>query len=153
MPPPTDPRIADWATQILAAIDDDIADGVLPANVRAFTDLHTYTDANQFLLDAGIPYDGTDTTSTLLTAVQDAVTTLLRAPDRPWCTNGTCAYPGHDHTTTEASDGSARDTAAPMRCPHCGQPAHYDDQLGDYRHDNPTGPDCFLTRSTDPHQR
>jgi hypothetical protein len=31
-----------------------------------------------------------------------------------------------------------------MRCGHCGQPAHYDDKLRRYRHDDPAAPDCFL---------
>lgn len=119
--PATDPRIADWANQILAAVDDSIAEGVLPATVRSFTDLHDFCDANDFLIDADVPYDGTEATIDLIVAVQDAVTAALRAPDRPWCTYGTCRYPGHDHTTTQADDGSDLDTSVPMRCPHCRQ--------------------------------
>ena len=146
MPAP-DPRIAGWATQILTAIDDSIAEGVLPATVRSITALHDYCDANDFLTDVGVPYDATNATIELIVAVQEAVNALLRTPDRPWCTYATCRYPGHDHTTTVAGDGSDLDTAVAMRCPHCGQPAHYDDKLGDYRHDNPDAPDCFLIRS------
>lgn len=146
--PASDPRIAGWAAQILTAIDDSIAEGVLPASVRSFTDLHDYCDANDFLIDAGVPHDTTSAAIELTVAVQDAVNALLQAPDRPWCTYGTCRYPGHDHTTTVADDGSDLDTAVAMRCSHCGQPAHYDDKLRDYRHDDPDTPDCFLIRST-----
>ena len=144
--PATDPQIADWARQILTAVDDSIAEGALPATVRSFTDLHDYCDANDLLIDAGVPYDAT---IERIVAVQDAVTAMLQAPDRPWCTYGTCRYPGHDHTTTQADDGSDLDTPVPMRCTHCGQPAHYDNKLGDYRHDNPAATDCFLIRAAE----
>ncbi|WP_327007634.1 hypothetical protein OHA72_10385 [Dactylosporangium sp. NBC_01737] len=144
----TDPRIAGWAGQILTAVDDSIAEGILPATVRSFTDMHDHCDANDFLIDAGVPYDGTEATIELTVAVQDAVTAALRAPDRPWCTHGTCRFPGHDHTTTQTDDGTDLDTPAPMRCTDCGQPAHYDTRLGDYRHDNPAAPDCFLIHAT-----
>lgn len=133
-----DPRIAGWATQILAAVDDSIADGVLPASVRSFVDLHDYCDANNFVIDADVPHDSVND-------VQEAVNVMLQGPARPWCTYGTCRYPGHDHTTTVAGDGSNLDVAIAMRCAHCAQPTHYDDKLGDYRHDNPDAPDCFLT--------
>lgn len=145
----TDPRIADWAKQILTAVDDSIAEGVMPATVRSFTDLHDFCDANDFLIDAGVPYDGTEATIGLIVDVQNAVTAALRAPDRPWCTHGTCRYPGHDHTTTQADDSSDPDAPLPMRCSDCGQPAHYDTRLGNYRHDNPAAPDCFLIRTAE----
>lgn len=152
MPAP-DPRITGWAAQILTAIDDSIAEGVLPATVRSFTDLHDHCDANDFLTEADVPHDTTRAAIERTVAVQEAVNVLLRAPDRPWCTHGTCRYPGHDHTTTVAGDGSDLDTAVAMRCSHCGEPAHYDDKLRDYRHDNPDAPDCLLIRSTPRRER
>lgn len=127
----TDPRIADWARQILTAIDDTIAEGALPATARSFTDLHDHCDANDFLTDADVPYDGTDTTIELIAAVQDAVTTLLQAPTGPRARTAPAATPGHDHTTTRADDGSDLDgsdldvnvdTPVPMHCTDCGQP-------------------------------
>ncbi len=36
-----------------------------------------------------------------------------------------------------------------MRCGHCALPAHYDEKLRRYRHDDPAAPDCFLI-SRDP---
>ncbi|MEV6932095.1 hypothetical protein AB0M46_47460 [Dactylosporangium sp. NPDC051485] len=142
--PATDPRVAAYAAQILTDIDDSIAEGALPASVRTFTDLHTYCDANDFLTDAGVPFDGTPTGLDLTVTVQDEVTRLLQAAGRPWCSYGTCRYPGHDHTTTQAHDGSELPEPAPMHCTDCGRPAHYDTKLGDYRHDDPAAPDCFL---------
>jgi hypothetical protein len=94
-----------------------------------------------------VPHGTTRAAIDLIVDVQEAVNALLRAPGRPWCTYGTCRYAGHDHTTTVAGDGSDLDTAVAMHCSHCGQPAHYVDKLGDYRHDNPDAPDCFLIQS------
>jgi hypothetical protein len=140
----TDPRITGWASQILTAVDESIAEGFLPATVRSFTDLHDFCDANDFLIDAGVPYDATEATIELTVAAQDTVTSLLNAPDRPRCSYGTCRFRGHDHTTTQAEDGSDLETQAQMRCTDCGQPAHYDNRSGGYRHDNPAVPGCFL---------
>ncbi|MFV2114215.1 hypothetical protein ACFHW0_18005 [Micromonospora sp. LOL_025] len=42
----------------------------------------------------------------------------------PYCTHGTCAFPAHDHTTAYDPDGHDISQAQPMRCRHCGQPAH-----------------------------
>ena len=145
--PGTDPRIAGWAAQILTAIDDSIAEGALPTTVRSFTELHDYCDANDFLIEAEVPYDATDATIALIVAVQDAATAALRAPGRAWCTYGTCRYPGHDHTTTQDHDGNDLHAPAPMHCPDCGQPTHYDTRLGDHRHDHPDAPTCLLIRS------
>jgi hypothetical protein len=65
------------------------------------------------------------------------------------CSYGACAYPRHDHTTTQAADGGDLDEPVAMFCEHCGQPAHYDEKLRRYRHDDPAAPDCFLI-SRDP---
>ncbi|GAA4201721.1 hypothetical protein [Actinocatenispora rupis] len=54
-----------------------------------------------------------------------------------------CANPGHDHTAHDTT-GTAID--GPHRCGHCGRPAHWDEQVDDYQHDDPTAPDCFLIR-------
>ncbi|WP_319461445.1 hypothetical protein [Micromonospora sp. RTP1Z1] len=138
--------VARYADLILAEIDDDIAESVVPAGVRSFADLHRYVDANDYLIAAGVPHDATPTTIEVTVDVQNEVTARLRTPDRPFCTCDTCAFPAHDHATYTGRDGEDLDVAAPMRCHHCGQPAHYDERLQDYRHDDPSTPDCFLIR-------
>jgi hypothetical protein len=47
-------------------------------------------------------------------------------------------------------DGEDLDQPVPMRCLHCDQPAHYDEKLRRYRHDDPQAPDCFLIREPSP---
>jgi hypothetical protein len=144
--PASDPEIAGYAERILAAIDDDIAEGALPASVRTFGDLHTYLDANDYLQAVGVPFDGTPATIELTGAVQDDVTRRLQGPGRPYCTFGACHYPKHDHTTLQGPDGEQLPQPVAMRCQHCGQPAHYDQKIHQYRHDDPAAPDCFLIR-------
>jgi hypothetical protein len=145
--PPTDTRIGHWADLIIAAIDDDIAEGALPASVRSFTDLHDYLDANDYLQDAGVPFDATTATTAtidLTVRVQEEVNHRLQAPGRLWCTFGACRYPKHDHTTTTGDDGAQLPEPVAMRCQHCGHAAHYDEKLRWYRHDDPAVADCFL---------
>jgi len=141
---PTEPDIAGYAERIMTDIDDDIAGGALPASVRSFTDLHDYLDANDYLQAAGVPYDATPATIDVVVAVPEEVNRGLADPGRPYCTYGTCHYAKHDHTTTQGPDGQELDPPVPMRCNDCGQPAHYDEKLEDYRHDDPAAPDCFL---------
>ncbi|MEV0810949.1 hypothetical protein [Micromonospora sp. NPDC050200] len=81
--------------------------------------------------------------------MQGLVVARLRAPGRTFCTHEACTFATHDHTTTQSPDGEDLHTAAPMRCRHCGQPAHYDSRLDDYRHDDPAAPDCFLIHRDD----
>ncbi len=133
-----------YAEHIMAAIDDDIAEGGLPGSVACFTDLHDYVDANDYLQGAGVPMPTADGGIDTIVAVQDEVTRRLSAPGRRHCTHGACPYPRHDHTTTQGPDGAELDEPIAMRCGHCGQPAHYDDKLSRYRHDDPAAPDCFL---------
>jgi hypothetical protein len=140
------PSIDAYAEHIMGAIADDVAEGVLPARVRTFADLHDYLDANDYIQDAAVPCDGTQATLEVIALVQQEVTRRLSAPSRPYCTYGTCTYPLHDHTTTIGPDGEELGQSAPMRCEHCGQPAHHDDKLRRYRHDDPNAPDCFLIR-------
>lgn len=144
----TEHAISTWAQRIVTDIDSDIKAGTLPASVRSFSDLHRYLDANDYLETAGVTYDGTQDSIDRIQAVQEEVTRRLSAPGRPWCTAGRCRYPGHDHTTMVGRDGQDLATPIPMRCDHCGQPAHYDDKLGQYRHDNPAAADCFLISRT-----
>lgn len=54
-----------------------------------------------------------------------------------------CQTPGHDHS---AHDTNGTSTTGPSRCPQCRALCHFDDRVGDYQHDGPTIPDCFLIR-------
>jgi len=137
MPRPDDYLVGRYADTIMAAVDAAIAHGDLPANVRGFTDLHTYLDANDFLEHAGVPYNGSDVSIALIVAVQREVTGRLAAPTRPYCTFGRCVYPRHDHTAVEGPDRVLATPSGPLRCLDCGQPAHYDGKLRRLRHDDP----------------
>lgn len=137
------------AERILAAIDDDISEGTVPAGIGSFTDLHRYLDAGDYLIAAGVPYDGTKDSIDLAVAAQGLVVASLRTPGRPFCTHGTCRFAAHDHTTSQGPDGADLNAAVPLRCRHCDQPAHYDQRLDDYRHDDPAAPDCFLIHRDD----
>ncbi len=56
-----------------------------------------------------------------------------------------CGNPLHDHTTDVDANGLTVQTLVAMRCNDCGLPAHWDEGIRDYRHDDPD-PDtvCFL---------
>ncbi|MGK5741514.1 hypothetical protein [Micromonospora sp. URMC 103] len=142
-------QVRSFADQILAAIDDDISEGIVPAGIGSFVDLHRYLDANDYLIAAGVPYDGTEDSMALITAVQGLVVARLRTPGRPFCTHGACTFAAHDHISTTGSNGEDLEQSAPLRCRQCGQPAHYDSRLKDYRHDDPAVPDCFLIHRDD----
>ncbi|MFY1673970.1 hypothetical protein ACN27G_29125 [Plantactinospora sp. WMMB334] len=139
-----------YADLITAEIDGDIAEGALPARVRTFGELHDYVDANDYLIAAQVPYDGTPATIDVVVAVQDEVTRRLSGPGRPYCTYGACTYPRHDHTTSIGADGEDLQAPVPMRCRHCQQPSHYDEKLHRYRHDDPSAADCFLIHEPNP---
>src|SRR5262245_35948848 len=137
MPTPEHQQVACFADAIMTMVDEAIADGAVPANVRSFADLHAYLDANDFLEDAAVPYDGSDASLALTAAVEAEVTRRLAAPTRPYCTFGRCTYPGHDHTTDEGPGGELLAQPGPLRCLDCGHAAHYDAKLRRLRHDDP----------------
>lgn len=71
-----------------------------------------------------------------------------------------CANPRHDHFGQLDADanggGNDADYNAPLgRCPDalicgdCKRPMHYDRDLENYRHDDPSAPACFLIRFND----
>ena len=81
----TDPRITRWADQIMTMVDEDISEGVVPADVVSFRDLHGHVDANDYLEHADVPY-GTDLADdddpagvNLVNEVTDEVTRRLAA--------------------------------------------------------------------------
>jgi hypothetical protein len=58
-----DPAVAGFADKVMTMIDEDIADGTMPADVASFTDLHDHVDANTYLIDAlagAFPRGGND---------------------------------------------------------------------------------------------
>jgi hypothetical protein len=56
-----------------------------------------------------------------------------------------CGNPLHDHTTDVDDGGVIVEARVAMLCNGCRLPAHWDEGVGDYRHDDPD-PDavCFL---------
>jgi hypothetical protein len=47
-----------YAAQVLSAILSDVAAGIVPAaQVASFVDLHDHVDANEYLIDAEVPFD------------------------------------------------------------------------------------------------
>ncbi|MDZ5446776.1 hypothetical protein U2F26_29310 [Micromonospora sp. 4G57] len=54
-----------------------------------------------------------------------------------------CTFAAHDDTSEQGRDGE-NPTRGANACRHCSQPAHHDRWLADYRHDDPSVPDCFL---------
>ncbi|MGI5214836.1 hypothetical protein [Plantactinospora sp. CA-290183] len=142
---PPDPRVAFYADHIMTEINGDIAEGIVPPGVGNFADLHRYLDANDYLEDAAVPYRN-QADRDLVSAVQNEVSRRLRTPGRTFCTYRRCAFNAHDHTTTVSPNGQHLDSDVPLHCGGCGQPAHYDARLEDYRHDDPAVPDCFLIR-------
>lgn len=135
--------ITDYADQIMTEIDGDIAEGVIPGSVASFADLHDYVDANDYLLNIGVPWGTDDPSGTdeIWNKVTDEITRRLSAPDRKHCTHGTCSYQQHDH---EEVDESGEGKPKPMMCRDCHQPTHYDYKVDQYRHDNPQAAACFL---------
>jgi hypothetical protein len=75
---PTNDHDTSVARRILALIDQDIADRILPANVRTYADLHTYVDANDYLDHAGVPGGSSQNVNDLVAAVQEKVTVARR---------------------------------------------------------------------------
>jgi hypothetical protein len=44
--------LGQFTDEVMRVIDDDIREGVLPADAATFSDLHDHVDANDYLLDA-----------------------------------------------------------------------------------------------------
>lgn len=61
-----------------------------------------------------------------------------------------CANPTHDHTTTSDGEGGTLPDGQtrPMYCEHDGLPAHYDETVSGYVHDDPMSMTCPLTTAS-----
>jgi hypothetical protein len=64
-------------------IEEDIAEGAVPATVREFHELHSYLDANDYTLILGVPW-GTDVATDedpagvrIVTAVENAAMQIV----------------------------------------------------------------------------
>jgi hypothetical protein len=70
-----------FADEVIRAIDNDIRDGVMPADVATFSELHLHVDANVYLLDvAGMATPGeNDDGLELPNAISNEVDRRLRA--------------------------------------------------------------------------
>lgn len=72
------------------------------------------------------------------------------------CIDGTadeCTNPKHDHfgQIDAAENGTGIDTGDDLLvCVDCTLPMHYDEDGGDYYHDDPSAPPCFLIRRETP---
>jgi hypothetical protein len=71
--------VGEYADKIMAEIGLDIADGMVPATVGTFGELHGYVDANDYAQQAGVPYlEGDDDPWQVFNAVEDEVDRRLR---------------------------------------------------------------------------
>ena len=73
-----------YADAIMIAIKADMDAGIVPRSVSTFTELHDYVDANEYAVQAGVPW-GTDPEAlrygndgyALVNAVESAVSAML----------------------------------------------------------------------------
>src|SRR6266496_4804064 len=78
-----------YADAIMMAIKADMEAGIVPRGVGAFTDLHDYVDANEYAVQAGVPW-GSDPEAlkygndgyALVNAVEGAVSAMLAVSAR-----------------------------------------------------------------------
>lgn len=70
-------RVQSYAHDVITLIREDMASGKVAASVRGFPDLHDYVDANEYLIQVGLPW-GTDGAYLLNNAVSDEVDHWLR---------------------------------------------------------------------------
>ncbi len=67
-----------YATEIMDMIGEDMLEGVMPKSVVSFEELHEHVDANEYMIQADVPWSPDDETAmTFYVAVQDEVTARL----------------------------------------------------------------------------
>ncbi|MGI5213328.1 hypothetical protein [Plantactinospora sp. CA-290183] len=142
--PASDSGQVDPAGLAMRWIDRHIAAHTLPPGIGSVCDVVRYVDLDAYLESIAPRTDDVRFGEDAIGQIKRDITRRLQAPGRPMCTYGTCTFAGHDHTTGQGPDGRELDGPIPMRCGHCGQPAHYDSRIADYRHDDPAAADCFL---------
>ena len=67
------------ATLIKTEILSDVRSGRVPATVESFSDLHDYVDANEYLINAGVPWDVDPVTGETDLGPTNAVTDIVDA--------------------------------------------------------------------------
>ena len=111
----------------MAMIVDDIAEHRIPLGIRTFSDLHSYVDANEYLLATACPW-GSDVATQAddcgvrhHNAVTDRVQALLVATADMLAYDLELACTNDKHTHTEREDPRERalDYEIPMTC-HAG---------------------------------
>ncbi len=70
--------IGEYADKIMTAIDSEIKAGFVPATVASFSELHDYSDANEYLTEAGYLWENTDESRAFVNAVEGEVDRRLR---------------------------------------------------------------------------
>jgi len=150
---PTTEQLGKWAHEIMGAIVEDIAEHRVPLGLRTFGDLHSYVDANDYLLQTtpAIPWGNDAATqddpdgNRWINAVTDRVQVLLIATADMLAYELTlaCTVESHEHTDHCDISGVELDYLVPMVCSHCYAPTHYDRALETYQHDEPGKP-CWL---------
>ncbi|HET9893691.1 MAG TPA: hypothetical protein VFQ44_01910 [Streptosporangiaceae bacterium] len=88
-----------YADTIIAAIRETIAEGQIPVTVASFRNLHDFVDANDYLIEAEVPYGpelGEGHEYDWIIAVSDEVDRRIKAgalwPDGKIPDTGTCCY-------------------------------------------------------------
>jgi hypothetical protein len=118
-----------YAVRVLRAIRADAEAGVIPVSVATFSALHDHVDANDYLINVGVPWPGDTVLTTLVTNfVTDIVDRAIKAgglvgPVALDSVSGVGvtvgAMPGESLSpAADAMDTSSRIGAA---CPTCGQ--------------------------------
>lgn len=67
---------AEYAAAIVELVDEDIAEGVVPAGVCSFVELHDHVDANEYTIDAGL-FPESDDDFEFIATVEHLVARLL----------------------------------------------------------------------------
>lgn len=126
MPTITILPVNEYAARVMDMIGDAFAEGAIPTSVNHYHALHQWCDANDFLLDASVPW-GTDLPADvdpnqIWVDVETEVQRRLRAR------TDVCTNPNHSHGE---------------RCNHCRLAVYYHSTIGAYQHEGDE-PDCFL---------
>lgn len=153
---PTAEQLDRWAQDIMVGVLDDTADHRIPLGIRTFADLHSYVDANEYLLGTPCPWGSDAATpddeygvrhhnalSDRVTVLLEATADALKADLRSKCTNT-----DHDHTASTDERGRDLDYTVPMICHHCYLPTHYTISTSTYQHDE-AGKPCWLNGDRD----
>lgn len=74
-------RIRKYADKIMEMIREDVAEGIVPATVTDFGELHSHLDANDYLIHAGQVYDASEESCDEINAIETEVSRRLARGD------------------------------------------------------------------------